>query len=104
MRIIVVLYFMTVSCFAQVKDSVLYQFTQIKNDTERVNQIYKTGFELRNMDPEKAYRFAVACEKEALKTKSHKHIAKSYNLLGVLYYKKANYNKALRYQKKSLAL
>lgn len=85
-------------------DSLLYQLQQIPNDTERVNQLYKTGFELRNSNIELAYRFATSCQQEALKANSTKHLAKSYNLLGVLFYKKGDYESAIAYQQKSLAL
>lgn len=90
--------------FSQSNDSLLYQLQQIPNDTERVNQIYNSGFELRNSNPELSYSYAIACEKEALKSKSSKHLAKSYNLLGVLFYKKGDYQQALQYQNKALSI
>lgn len=104
MRFLFSFIFITTFITGQTRDSVLYQLLQIENDTERVNSIYTTGFELRNTDPELAYQYAVQCEKQALKTSSAKHIAKSYNLLGILYYKKGNYSKALDYQQKALRL
>jgi hypothetical protein len=75
----------------QLNDSLLYQTQHIENDTERVNQLYKIGFDNRNIDPDMSYEFAKICEQEALKTNSAKHVAKAYNLLGVLYYKKGNF-------------
>lgn len=104
MKLIILLLFLSFTCFAQVNDSLLYQLKSIENDTERVNQLYKTGFDLRNTDPELSYQYAITCEQEALKSKSIMHLAKSYNLLGVLFYKKGDYNKALQFQKKSLQL
>lgn len=89
---------------AQQNDSLLFQLTHIANDTERVNQIYKAGFQLRNTNPELAYQYALACETAAGFTNSNKHKAKSYNLLGILCYKKADYTKALQFQKKALGL
>jgi tetratricopeptide (TPR) repeat protein len=104
MKLIILLIFLSITYFAQVNDSLLYQVKSIENDTERVNQLYKTGFDLRNSDPELAYQYAIICEQEALKSKSALHLAKSYNLLGVLFYKKGDYTKALQFQKKSLQL
>lgn len=104
MRILIVSLFLSITCFSQQQDSVLYQLLNIPNDTERVNQLYQQGFNLRNSDIELSYEFAKYCEQSALLTNSPKHLAKSYNLLGILYYKKGNYNKALAFQKKSLAL
>lgn len=85
-------------------DSALYQLSQIDNDTERVNRIYLAGFALRNTDPELSYLYAATAESEALKTGSKKHLAKSYNLKGILYYKKGDYTRALSFQQKALQL
>lgn len=86
------------------QDSLLYQLSRIDNDTERVNQIYQAGFALRNTDPELAYLYAQSAEAEALKTASKKHLAKSYNLKGILHYKKGDYTRALSLQQKALQL
>ncbi|MES2132634.1 MAG: tetratricopeptide repeat protein [Bacteroidota bacterium] len=91
-------------CHAQQNDSLLFQLTHIADDTERVNQIYKAGFEIRNTNPELAYQYALACETAAGTINSSKHKAKSYNLIGILCYKKGDYTKALLFQKKALAL
>lgn len=104
MKLIGLLVFLSIACYSQVEDSVLYQVMNIPNDTERVNQLYKTGFDLRNSNPQLAYQYAKACEQEGLQCNSPKHLAKSYNLLGVLFYKKNNFNKAIDYQKKALRL
>ena len=101
MKFLTLLLFVSIACFSQQSDSLLYQQLSISNDTERVSQLYKSGFDLRNKNPELALQFANACEKEAKKSNSKKHIAKSYNLLGILFYKKGNYINALQYQKKS---
>lgn len=85
-------------------DSALYQLRQIANDTERVNQIYQAGFALRNTDPELSYLYAQAAETEAGKTNSKKHLAKAYNLKGILHYKKGDYTRALSFQQKALQL
>lgn len=104
MKLVYIFVLLGFTCFPQVNDSLLYQTQQIENDTERVNQLYKIGFENRNNEPDMSYEFAKVCEQEALKTNSPKHIAKAYNLLGVLYYKKGNFTKALNYQKQALTL
>lgn len=104
MKLVIIFVLLGFTCFSQVNDSLLYQTQQIENDTERVNQLYKIGFDSRNSDPDMSYEFAEVCEQEALKTNSPKHLAKAYNLLGVLYYKKGHFTKALQYQKQALAL
>lgn len=104
MKLVIIFLFVSVYCSAQVNDSLLYQLNQIENDTERVNQLYKTGFDLRNSNPEFSHQIAISCEQAALKSKSQKHLAKSYNLTGILFYKKGDFSKALQYQKQSLAL
>jgi tetratricopeptide (TPR) repeat protein len=86
------------------QDSALYQLIHVDNDTERVNLIYKAGFELRNTDPQLALLYANTCTEEALKTGSSKHLAKGYSLEGILCYKKGDYTNALRLQQKALAL
>jgi tetratricopeptide (TPR) repeat protein len=104
MKLLIISVLLSFTGFSQVNDSLLYQIKSIENDTERVNQLYKTGFDLRNTDPELSYKIATTCEKEALKCKSAIHVAKSNNLLALLFYKKGDYNKALEFQKKSLQL
>ena len=104
MKLLIISVLLSFTGFSQVNDSLLYQIKSIENDTERVNQLYKTGFEIRNTDPELSYKIAVICEKEAVKSKSVMHLAKSNNLLALLFYKKGDYTKALQYQKKSLQL
>lgn len=104
MKLVFIFILLGFTCFSQVNDSLLYQTQQIENDTERINQLYKIGFDVRNSDPQMSYEFAKVCEQEALQTNSPKHLAKAYNLLGVLYYKKGNFTKALQFQKQALAL
>lgn len=104
MKWFILLVSFSVPGFAQVNDSLLYQIQSIENDTERVNGLYQNGFELRNINPELSYRFAVCCYQEAKKCHSAKHLAKSFNLLGVLFYKKGDYTKALQFQKQALFL
>jgi len=104
MKLVIISILLSFAGLAQVNDSLLLQINEIENDTEKVNQFYKLGFDLRNTEPEWSYEIAILCKKAALKSQSPKHIAKSYNLLGILFYKKGNYSKALLYQKQALAL
>lgn len=89
---------------AQTPDSLLFQLNSIENDTESVNQLYTQGFNLRNSEPDNAWLFANACYKKAIKSENQKQLAKAYNLLGILHYKKTHYVKAIDYQKKALKL
>lgn len=104
MRLFFTCIMLSAACVSQVNDSLLYQLKQIPNDTERVNQIYTAGFNIRSIDPALSYHYALACKEEALTTKSPLHIAKSYNLLGILHYKKGDYKNALKFQKQALEL
>ena len=88
--------------YSQSADSLLFQLNSIENDTESVNHLYNQGFSIRNSDPDNAWIFANACYKKAIKSDNQKHLAKAYNLLGILNYKKTHYLKALQYQKKAL--
>ncbi|MBS1635510.1 MAG: tetratricopeptide repeat protein [Bacteroidetes bacterium] len=104
MRFTVVFIFLCLGIRAQSSDSLIHEIMQVASDTERVNLLYKTGFDLRNTDPAHAYRLARACEHEALLSNSKKHLAKSYNLLGILFYKRSDYTKALQYHRRALQL
>lgn len=101
-----ILYALLLGCVAgsAQSDSDLYEIRQIPNDTERVNQLYKGGFAIRNTDPALSFRYAQAAEEAALKSGSARHLAKSYNLKGILHYKKGDYSRALSYQNKALRL
>ena len=94
-----------VNCvLAQQSDTLLTRILAMHNDTEKVNQLYKRGFSLRNSDPKLAFYYANLCEEQAQISESQKHLAKSYNLLGILFYKKGDFTKALAYHQKALAL
>ena len=45
MKLIIISILLSFTGFSQVNDSLLYQIKTIENDTERVNQLYKTGFD-----------------------------------------------------------
>jgi len=89
---------------AQPADSVLSRIRLIKNDTEQINRLYQRGYALRNSDLALAYRYARLCEQKALENHFPKFVGKSYNLLGILFYKKGDFRKALRYHREALAL
>jgi tetratricopeptide (TPR) repeat protein len=90
--------------FASSQDTLLHRILQLKSDTERVNQLYTQGFSLRNSDPDLAFYYANIGEEQAHVSGSGRHLAKSYNLLGVLYYKKGDLTKALAYHRKALSI
>ena len=103
-RLFILFSFASFFGYTQSIDSLLFQLNSIENDTESVNQLYNKGFSLRNSEPDNAWLFAEACYKKAIKSDNQKHLAKAYNLLGILNYKKTHYLKALQYQKKALAI
>ena len=104
MRLILFLLLICNCAKAQLSDTLLTSILSLKNDTEKVNQLYKRGFSLRNTDPRLAFYYANLCEEQAQISESKKHLAKSYNLLGVLFYKKGDFTKALAYHQKALNL
>lgn len=104
MKTVVLLIFLGLSAIAQQNDSLLFQVLSLDNDTERVNQLYSIGFNYRTSDPQNAYLFAINSEQEAKKCSNPKFLAKAYNLLGVLYYRKGEIQKALQFQKQALKL
>jgi tetratricopeptide (TPR) repeat protein len=85
-------------------DTLFASILSLQNDTEKVNQLYANGFEIRNTNPQLAYKFASFAKKIALHTHAPKHIAKSYNLMGILFYKKGNYKNAIHYHKEALKI
>jgi tetratricopeptide (TPR) repeat protein len=104
MRLLFFLLLFSLHITAQEGDSLLPEILKVRNDTERVNQLYARGFGLRNTNPQLSFLYARRCEEQAQKTGSEKHIAKSYNLLGVLYYKKGDFKKAANYHHQAMEL
>jgi tetratricopeptide (TPR) repeat protein len=104
MRLAIILSVIFNSVVAQTGDTLLRRIQALQSDTEKVNQLYKAGFSLRNSDPQTAFYYAHVCEEKAQISESKKHLAKSYNLLGILFYKKGDFRKALAYHKKALTL
>ncbi len=80
---------------SQDPDTLLTSILQSDNDTLRANQLYTQGFDLIDKDPQLAYRYAQYCQKAAIAGVSLRHISKSYNLLGILYYKNGEFSKSL---------
>ena len=74
--------------FAQDADSLLeFRFAEMPDDSLKVMELYKRGYEERTKNIQNAFVFAKACESSALNTKSNFLIAKANNLLGILYFK-----------------
>jgi tetratricopeptide (TPR) repeat protein len=89
---------------AQNFDSLVYASVKLDTDTERVNIYYKQGFKARTLAPQFAYNCAKQAEFFGQQSRSPKHLAKAYNLLGVLYYRKGDLKKALTYHEKALEI
>lgn len=104
MRLAVFLLVICNGILAQESDTLLTRILAMRNDTEKVNQLYKNGFALRNTDPPLAFYYANLCEERAHVSGSKMHLAKSYNLLGILFYKKGDFTKALAYHHKALSI
>jgi tetratricopeptide (TPR) repeat protein len=91
-----------VSVSAQNFDSLVFASVKLTNDTERVNLFYKEGFKARVFAPQYAYNCAKQAEFFGQQSGSQKHLAKAYNLLGVLYYRKGDLKKALNFHLRAL--
>ncbi|MGZ3920436.1 MAG: tetratricopeptide repeat protein [Bacteroidia bacterium] len=89
---------------AHLPDSLLAVSGNLKSDTDRVNFFYKEGFINRAVDPQYSFECAKLAEQYAQKASLPFYIAKASNLLGILYYRKMDFNKALSYHKKALNL
>lgn len=85
-------------------DSLKVEAYKLKSDTDRVNFFYKEGFANRSINAQYSYNCAKQAEAFAQITNLPYYIAKSNNLLGILYYRKGDLNTALSYHKKALAL
>lgn len=84
------------------QDTSLTRILDLDSDTEQVNQLYARCNALRHSDLEKAWYYAQLCEERAQIAESPKHLAKSYNMLGVLYYKKGDLKTAQAYHQRAL--
>lgn len=89
---------------AQNFDSLVFASIKLATDTERVNVFYKEGFKARVFAPQYAYNCGKQAEFFAQQSGSQKHLAKAYNLIGVLYYRKGDLKKALHFHQKALEI
>jgi tetratricopeptide (TPR) repeat protein len=94
----------SISVGAQNFDSLVIACLKIPGDTEKVNVFYKEGFKARVFAPQYAYNCAKQAEFFATQSGSQKHLAKAYNLIGVLYYRKGDLKKALVQHQKALEI
>jgi tetratricopeptide (TPR) repeat protein len=90
------------NAFPGIPDTLLLVSRTLKHDTDKVNFFYKEGFEKRASDPQYSYECAKKAEQYAQKSKLPYYIAKASNLLGVLYYRKNDLQKALTYHQNAL--
>lgn len=97
LRFLIVFLFCGFQLISQDADTLLPTIMRIENDTQRVNRLYTVGFNLVDKNPQLAYTYAQNCENAAKKSKSVKHISKSKNLLGILFYKHGHYKRAVVY-------
>jgi len=92
------------SSTAQNFDSLIVVSLKMNSDTEKVNLFYTEGFKGRLFSPQFAYDCAKQAEYFSIQSKSQKHLAKAYNLIGVLYYRKGDLKKAMGFHLKALEL
>ena len=85
-------------------DSLKIAVIELPTDTDRVNLFYKEGFANRSVDAQYSYDCAKEAELYAQKAGLPLYTAKANNLLGILFYRKGDLNKALTYHKIALAL
>ena len=85
-------------------DSLVHVSLKLSSDTEKVNFFYKEGFENRLRSPQYSYNCAKQAEYFGLQSRSEKHLAKAYNLMGVLFYRKGDLKKALEFHQKALEI
>ncbi|MBL7931761.1 MAG: tetratricopeptide repeat protein [Bacteroidia bacterium] len=104
MRVLLFLSLLSTIAFGDEPDTSLARILKLKSDTAQVNELYKLSNSLRNSNPDQAWYYAHLCEEKAQISESQKHLAKSYNMLGVLYYKKSDLKKAMAYHQKALEL
>jgi tetratricopeptide (TPR) repeat protein len=100
--LLLLMFFFTIGC--ALADSLMVSMLTCKSDTERVNRLYRRGFALRNTNPALAMQYALVCNQQAAKCKTKQHLSKSYNLLGVLFYKKGDFAAAISHHNKALLI
>ena len=82
---------------AQSVDSILLVAKTLKHDTDRINLLYKQGFDKRTSNPQYSYECAKKAEAYAQKVSLPYYSAKVNNLLGILFYRKGEFKKAITY-------
>ena len=86
-------------------DSLLeHYYSQLPDDSSKVIDLYKKGFDARDKDISIAFAYAKTCEEAANNTKHPYLIAKANTLLGILCFRTGKLKKALEYHKKSLEI
>ncbi len=85
-------------------DSLLLEVNQFKHDTDKINLLYKQGFEKRTVNPQYSYDCAKTAEKIAQQLSLPYYTAKVNNLLGILFYRAGDYKKAITYHLNALNL
>lgn len=90
--------------WAQNLDSLIDVASHLKHDTEKVELFYKEGFANRAINPQYSYDCARRAEQFAKKGNVPYYLAKAYNLLGVLYYRKGELSESLRFHKLALKI
>ncbi|MCA0430389.1 MAG: tetratricopeptide repeat protein [Bacteroidetes bacterium] len=89
---------------AQSFDSLLLEVNQINHDSDKINLLYKQGFEKRAINPQYSYDCAKTAEKIAQQLSLPYYTAKVNNLLGILFYRKGEFKKAITYHLNALNL
>jgi len=89
---------------AQSFDSVLVIVKGLKHDTDRINLLYKQGFDKRTSNPQYSYECAKKAETYAQKISLPYYSAKVNNLLGILFYRKGEIKKAVTYHLNALKI
>jgi tetratricopeptide (TPR) repeat protein len=85
-------------------DSLLALSQKLNDDTQRVSLFYANGFASRFSDPGFSYQCAKKAARFAEASAAPLYIAKAFNLLGILAYRKNEFSSALAYHKKALQL
>lgn len=98
--LLIILFFSNIK--AQSVDSILLVAKTLKHDTDRINLLYKQGFDKRTSNPQYSYECAKKAESYAQKVSLPYYSAKVNNLLGILYYRKGELKKAITYHLNAL--
>lgn len=85
-------------------DSLLTVANNLPHDSDKVNLLYKQGFEKRVSDAQYSYLCAKQAEAIAQKLSLPFYSAKVNNLLGILFYRKGDYSRASSYHQIALNL